>query len=179
MILSSVPRSYQSHLSTSPDGPLPFVDASNHRPLLYFSCLSSMARSISSYDEYRGRWMQDRFFDYSRLKQRCRNAYLQESVTKMLVVKGDVSVFDLTEEVEYTSKDAVACGSFRYGTLLPRHVMTVNIAGSDVWQGKWWDTVERVERIVAIKCLRHILVQAAKEKFIKVRAFRASYTKPC
>jgi len=116
MILSSVPRSYQSHISTPSDLPLPFVDASNHQPLLYFSCLSSMARSISSYDEYRGRWMQDRFFDYSRLKQRCRNSYLQESVTKMLVVKGDVSVFDLTEEVEYTSKDAVACGSFRYAS---------------------------------------------------------------
>ncbi|KAK0447350.1 uncharacterized protein EV420DRAFT_1751117 [Desarmillaria tabescens] len=88
MILSAAPRTNQSS------------------PKLYFSSLSSITRSISSYDEFRCRWIPELFADYSRLKQRCRQKFLQETVTKMLVVKGDVAVIDLTDDVTMIGKDA-------------------------------------------------------------------------
>lgn len=134
MILSAVPRMNQSSSS----------------PKLYFSSLSSITRSISSYDEFRCRWIPELFVDYSRLKQRCRQKFLQENVTKMLVVRGDVAVTDLTDDVTMIGKDAVACGAF-----------------SDVWKGKWWDRVERKERTVAVKFLRRVMVQDVKEKLLK------------
>ncbi|PBK98498.1 kinase-like protein [Armillaria gallica] len=134
MILSAVPRMNQSSSSLK----------------LYFSSLSSIARSISSYDEFRCRWIPELFADYSRLKQRCRQKFLQQTVTKMLVVRGDVAVTDLTDDVTMIGKDAVACGAF-----------------SDVWKGKWWDRVERKERTVAIKFLRRVMVQNVKEKLLK------------
>ncbi|KAK0187235.1 kinase-like domain-containing protein [Armillaria mellea] len=134
MILSAIPRMTQS---SSP-------------PKLYFSSLSSIVRSISSYDEFRCRWIPELFADYSRLKQRCRQKFLQQTVTKMLVVKGDVAVTDLTDDVTMIGKDAVACGAF-----------------SDVWKGKWWDRVERKERTVAVKFLRRVMVQNVKEKLLK------------
>ncbi|KAF8882977.1 kinase-like domain-containing protein [Infundibulicybe gibba] len=52
---------------------------------LYFSNLRAIALAVSSYDEFR--WTQEHQ-DYSRLKQRCRQKFLQETVTKTLVVKG-------------------------------------------------------------------------------------------
>ncbi|EDR02164.1 uncharacterized protein LACBIDRAFT_309834 [Laccaria bicolor S238N-H82] len=58
---------------------------------LYFS-LRTVAFSISSYAEFR--WIQEHQ-DYSRLKQRCRQKFLQETVTKILVVKGSVILTDL------------------------------------------------------------------------------------
>ncbi|KAK0234605.1 kinase-like domain-containing protein [Armillaria nabsnona] len=134
MILSAVSRTNQSSSS----------------PKLYFSSLSSIVRSISSYDEFRCRWIPELFADYSRLKQRCRQKFLQQTVTKMLVVRGDVVVTDLTDDVTMVGKDAVACGAF-----------------SDVWKGKWWDRVERKERTVAIKFLRRVMVQNVKEKLLK------------
>ncbi|KAK0473649.1 kinase-like domain-containing protein, partial [Armillaria novae-zelandiae] len=134
MILSTVPR--MSQLSSSQK--------------LYFSSLSSIVRSISSYDEFRCRWIPELFADYSRLKQRCRQKFQQQTVTKMLVVKGDVAVTDLTDDVTMIGKDAVACGAF-----------------SDVWKGKWWDRVERKERTVAVKFLRRVMVQNVKEKLLK------------
>ncbi|KAK0200334.1 kinase-like domain-containing protein [Desarmillaria ectypa] len=134
MILSAVPR--MNHLSSSPK--------------LYFSSLSSVVRSISSYDEFRCRWIPELFVDYIPLKQRCRQKFLQETVTKMLVVKGDVAVTDLTDDVTMIGKDAVACSAF-----------------SDVWKGKWWDRVERKERAVAVKFLRRVMVQNVKEKLLK------------
>ncbi|KAK0440640.1 kinase-like domain-containing protein [Armillaria borealis] len=76
--------------------------------------------------------------------------FLQQTVTKMLVVKGDVAVTDLTDDVMMIGKDAVACGAF-----------------SDVWKGKWWDRVERKERAVAVKFLRRVMVQNVKEKLLK------------
>ncbi|KAK0218723.1 kinase-like domain-containing protein [Armillaria fumosa] len=135
MILSAVSR--MNHWSSS-------------SPKLYFSSLSSIVRSISSYDEFRCRWIPELFADYSRLKQRCRQKFLQQTVTRMLVVKDDVAVSDLTDDVTMIGKDAVACGAF-----------------SDVWKGKWWDQVERKERTVAVKFLRRVMVQNVKEKLLK------------
>ncbi|ESK95443.1 hypothetical protein Moror_997 [Moniliophthora roreri MCA 2997] len=118
-------------------------------PRIYFRCLSSISRSISSYDLFRVRWMVDTFVDYTRLKQRCRQKYLTLRVTKMLTVK-DVKVLDLTDEVEMVGKDPVGFGAF-----------------SDVWMGKWYDKVEGRERVVAIKYLRQVMVQNVREKFLK------------
>jgi hypothetical protein len=67
-------------------------------PKLFFSSLNAMVRSLSSYDEFRCRWIPDQFIDYSRLKQRCRQLFLMESVTKTLVVREETLV-DLTDEV--------------------------------------------------------------------------------
>ncbi|KAK0234607.1 kinase-like domain-containing protein [Armillaria nabsnona] len=134
MILSAVPRMNQSSSS----------------PKLYFSSLSSITRSISSYDEFRCRWIPELFADYSRLTQRCRQMFLQETVTKTLMVKGDIAVTDLTDDMVLIGKDAVGGGAF-----------------SDVWKGKWWDLVEGKERAVAVKFLRPVMVQNKKEKLLK------------
>ncbi|TFK38492.1 kinase-like domain-containing protein [Crucibulum laeve] len=114
---------------------------------LYFANLRTVALSIASYDEFR--WIQEHQ-DYSRLKQRCRQKFLQETVTKTLVVKGSLQLTDLTDEVERVGGAAVAHGSF-----------------SDVWKGIWNDPVERRPRVVALKFLRQIMVQNVREKFLK------------
>lgn len=95
---------------------------------LYFSALRSVAQSVSSYDEFR--WIPEHL-DYSRLKQRCRQKFLQETVTKTLIIKGSVIITDLTDEVVRVGKLAVAHGSF-----------------SDVWKGVWNDPVEKKQRLV-------------------------------
>jgi uncharacterized membrane protein len=97
---------------------------------LYFQSLRTVALSISSYDEFR--WIQEHQ-DYSRLKQRCRQKFLQETVTKTLVVKGSLILTDLTEEVVIMGDSPVAHGSF-----------------SDVWKGVWEDPIERRPRTVSI-----------------------------
>ncbi|KAF9018352.1 kinase-like protein [Hymenopellis radicata] len=125
--------------------PMPTSDGAK----LYFSSLISITRSISSYEEFRCRDL-IQFIDYSRLKQRCRQKYLQATVTKMLIVKGDIAVFDLTDDVEFTGGDPVAFGAF-----------------SDVWKGRWYDRMERKERVVAIKFLRQAMVQSAKAKLLR------------
>ncbi|KAK0218725.1 kinase-like domain-containing protein [Armillaria fumosa] len=132
MILSAVPRMNQSPSS----------------PKLYFASLSSIVRSISSYGGFRCRWIPELFADYSRLKQRCRQMFLQETVTKTLMVKGDIAVADLTDDMVLIGKHAVGGGAF-----------------SDVWKGKWWDRVEGEERAVAVKFLRPVIV---KEKLLKM-----------
>ncbi|KAK0429749.1 kinase-like domain-containing protein, partial [Armillaria borealis] len=133
MILSAVPRMNQSSSS----------------PKLYFSSLSSITRSISSYDEFRCKWIPELFVDYSRLKQRCRQMFLQETVTKTLVVKGDIAVTDLTDDIALIGKHAVGGGAF-----------------SDVWKGKWCDQVEGKECAIAVKFLRSVMAQN-KEKLLK------------
>lgn len=95
---------------------------------LYFSALRSVALSVSSYDEFR--WIQEHQ-DYSRLKQRCRQKFLQETVTKTLVIKGSVILTDLTDEVVRVGTSAVSHGSF-----------------SDVWKAVWNDPVEKRTRSV-------------------------------
>ncbi|KAK0187230.1 kinase-like domain-containing protein [Armillaria mellea] len=131
MVLSAVPRMNQSSSS----------------PKLCFSSFSSTTHSISSYDEFRCRWIPELFADYSRLKQRCRQMFLQETLTKTLMVKGDIAVTDLTDDMVLIGKDAAGGGAF-----------------SDVWKGKWWDRVEGKERAVAVKYLRPVIV---KEKLLK------------
>lgn len=69
-------------------------------PKLFFSSLSSIVRSISSYDEFRCRSMPDNFIDYSRLKQRCRQKFGIEGVKKMWTLKQDIVLDDLTGEVK-------------------------------------------------------------------------------
>ncbi|KDR73031.1 hypothetical protein GALMADRAFT_73323 [Galerina marginata CBS 339.88] len=114
---------------------------------LYFQSLRTVALSISSYDEFR--WIQEHQ-DYSRLKQRCRQKFLQETVTKTLVVKGSLILTDLTDEVVIMGDSAVAHGSF-----------------SDVWKGTWEDPIEKRPRMVALKFLRQIMVQNVREKLLK------------
>ncbi|KAF9466812.1 kinase-like domain-containing protein [Collybia nuda] len=114
--------------------------------LLYFSALRSVALSVSSYDEFR--WIQEHQ-DYSRLKQRCRQKFLQETVTKTLVVKGSVILTDLTDEITTVGDSAVSHGSF-----------------SDVWKGVWNDPVEKRQRNVALKVLRQIMVKNVREKLM-------------
>jgi hypothetical protein len=97
---------------------------------LYFSALRSVAQSVSSYDEFR--WIPEHL-DYSRLRQRCRQKFLQETVTKTLVVKGSIIITDLTDEVVRIGKSAVAHGSF-----------------SDVWKGVWNNAAESKQQAVKL-----------------------------
>ncbi|KAK7460514.1 hypothetical protein VKT23_009234 [Stygiomarasmius scandens] len=120
-------------------------------PKLYFHSLSSIAKSISSYDEFRCRWIADKFIDYSRLKQRCRQKFCMEQVMKMLPIKQDMVVIDLSEEVKLVGREPVAYGAF-----------------SDVWKGQWFDRVERKERGVAVKYLRQVMVRKVnRERLVK------------
>ncbi|GLB42900.1 putative protein tyrosine kinase [Lyophyllum shimeji] len=114
---------------------------------LYFSSLRPVALSVSSYDEFR--WIQEHQ-DYSRLKQRCRQKFLQETVTKTLVIKGSVILTDLTDHLVRIGTCAVGHGAF-----------------SDVWKAVWNDPVEKRPRTVALKVLRQIMVKNVKEKLMK------------
>ncbi|KAJ4487787.1 kinase-like domain-containing protein [Lentinula aciculospora] len=117
---------------------------------IFFSSLSSIVRSISSYDEFRCRWMSDNFIDYSRLKQRCRQKFGMEGVKKMWTLRQNIVLSDLSDEVNVIGQHPVAFGAF-----------------SDVWMGKWYDTVESKQRVVAIKYLRQVMVQNVREKLVK------------
>ncbi|KAE9409499.1 kinase-like protein [Gymnopus androsaceus JB14] len=119
-------------------------------PKLFFSSLSSIVRSISSYDAFHYRWMPDQYINYSRLKQRCRQKFGLEGMKKMWTLRRNIVLSDLTGEVEVIGEHAVAFGAF-----------------SDVWTGKWFDTVERKTRVVAIKYLRQVMVQGLREKLLK------------
>ncbi|KAJ3800059.1 kinase-like domain-containing protein [Lentinula aff. detonsa] len=119
-------------------------------PKLFFSSLPSIVRSISSYDEFRCRWMSDNFIDYSRLKQRCRQKFGMEGLKKMWTLNRNVVLSDLTDEVEVIGQHPVAFGAF-----------------SDVWMGRWYDSVESKHRVVAIKYLRQVMVQNVREKLFK------------
>lgn len=85
---------------------------------IYFSNLLSVARTINLYEI--GSRGADEHSDYSRLKHRCQQKATQEEVTKTLVVKGSVSVTDLTDHVIRVGDSPVGYGSF-----------------SDVWKGIW------------------------------------------
>ncbi|KAG6865015.1 hypothetical protein C0991_005657 [Blastosporella zonata] len=112
---------------------------------LYFSALRPMALSVASYDEFR--WVQEHQ-DYSRLKQRCRQKYLQESVTKTLVIKGSLILTDLTDNITRIGTCPAGYGSF-----------------ADVWMAVWNDPIDKRSRHVALKVLRTVMV---KEKLMKV-----------
>ncbi|KAF9483626.1 kinase-like protein [Pholiota conissans] len=117
-----------------------------HHSFLYFVSLRPVALSISSYDEFR--WSEEHL-DYSRLKQRCRQKFLQETVVKTLVVKGTIKVVDLTDDVVIIGDSAVAHGAF-----------------SDVWMGSWEDPMDRKTKKVALKFLRQVMVHN-REKLLK------------
>ncbi|KAF9265231.1 kinase-like protein [Marasmius fiardii PR-910] len=119
-------------------------------PRIYFSSLLSITESISSYDEFRCRWIADTFVDYTRLKQRCRQKFDIDGLPKMLSIKGVLKIHDLTDEVEVISNTALCCGGF-----------------SDVWKGEWFDPVEKKKRTVAIKYLRQVMFQNAREEFLR------------
>jgi hypothetical protein len=95
---------------------------------LYFNSLRAITLTLSSYDEFR--WIQEHQ-DYSRLKQRCRQKFLQQGVTKTLVVKGTFALLDMTDEIKLIGDSPVGYGSF-----------------SDVWKGLWKDQVEKREKMV-------------------------------
>ncbi len=102
---------------------------------LYFSSLRSITRTLSCYDEFR--WIPEHQ-DYSRLKLRCRQKFLQQGVTKTLVVKGTIALVDLTGEIEFLGKSPMGFGSF-----------------SDVWKGVWKDDVEKCEKLVRYNKFEH------------------------
>ena len=95
---------------------------------LYFSSLRLTTLTLSAYNEFR--WIQEHQ-DYSRLKQRCRQKFLQTQVTKTLVIKGVITLLDLTDEVELIGDSPVGFGSF-----------------SDVWKGSWSDRIEQKKKLV-------------------------------
>ena len=84
---------------------------------LYFSSLTSLVQALANYDECR--WIPEHV-DYARLKQRARQKATLEQVTKTLLVKGNVLLVDLTDEVCKVGQDPVCHGGF-----------------SDVWKGIW------------------------------------------
>lgn len=88
-----------------------------HPDRLHFSSLTSVTQAIVHYDSFR--WVSEHL-DYSRLKQRARQKAILEKVTKTLVVKGNILLVDLTEEVEKVGDAPVCGGSF-----------------ADVWKGIW------------------------------------------
>ena len=88
---------------------------------LYFSSLTSLVQALANYDECR--WIPEHV-DYARLKQRARQKATLEKVTKTLLVKGNVLLVDLTDEVCKVGEHPVCHGGF-----------------SDVWKGIWTDTV--------------------------------------
>ncbi|KAM6499519.1 Protein kinase-like domain containing protein [Amanita muscaria] len=114
---------------------------------LYFSCLRLTTLTLSAYDEFR--WIQEHQ-DYSRLKQRCRQKFLQTQVTKTLVIKGAITLLDLTDEVELIGVSPVGFGSF-----------------SDVWKGSWSDRIEQKKKLVAVKYLRKVIFGDVREQLMK------------
>ncbi|GAW01303.1 protein [Lentinula edodes] len=62
----------------------------------------------------------------------------------------NIVLSDLTDEVDVIGQHPVAFGAF-----------------SDVWMGRWHDTVESKHRVVAIKYLRQVMVQNVREKLLK------------
>jgi hypothetical protein len=115
---------------------------------LYFSSLRATTLTLSAYDEFR--WIQEHQ-DYSRLKQRCRQKFLQAGVTKTLVIKGTIALFDMTDEVKLDGESPVGFGSF-----------------SDVWKGTWRDKVEQREKLVAVKYLRKVIFDSVRGQLMKV-----------
>lgn len=104
MILSAMPHTHTCYSIAAPSA----FDASYANgtprpgPKLYFSSLSSITKSLSSYEEFRCTWFAEQFIDYSRLKQRCRQKFSVEALTRTLPIKGEVMVFDLTNEVGFS-----------------------------------------------------------------------------
>jgi hypothetical protein len=100
---------------------------------LYFSSLTSLVQALANYDECR--WIPEHL-DYSRLKQRARQKATLQEVTKTLLIKGNVLLVDLTDEVRKVGQDPVCHGGF-----------------SDVWKGIWTNAMGQ-SKMVRIGRLR-------------------------
>jgi hypothetical protein len=118
---------------------------------LYFSSLSSMALSITSFERNR-EGSDTAASQYLSLRIRCRQKDLKESVTKTLVLKGTIPIPDLTDEVRRVGEAPIAFGGF-----------------ADVWRGVWRSPdPDEGEVGVAVKVLRQQMAQDVKDKFVKV-----------
>jgi hypothetical protein len=103
-----------------------------HPAQLHFSSLTSVTQAIAHYDSFR--WVSEHL-DYSRLKQRARQKAILEKVTKTLVVKGNILLVDLTDEVEKVGDAPVCGGSF-----------------ADVWKGVWTNAHNGTQRVRSFTC---------------------------
>jgi hypothetical protein len=123
----------------------------SHPQTLYFSSLSSMALSITSFERNREE-TDTAASQYLSLRIRCRQKDLKESVTKTLILKGTIAITDLTDEVRLVGESPIAFGGF-----------------ADVWKGMWRNPdAKEGEVSVAVKVLRQQMVQDIKYKFVKV-----------
>jgi len=121
---------------------------------LYFSSLTSLVQALANYDECR--WIPEHL-DYSRLKQRARQKALQEGVAKTLLVKGNVLLVDLTDEVRKVGQDPVCHGGF-----------------SDVWKGVWTSAVGQ-SRTVRLSVLWMAVVIAICAQRVRVDRWHSSF----
>ena len=118
---------------------------------LYFSSLSSMALSITAFEQNR-EGTDTAASQFLSLRIRCRQKDLKESVTKTLIIKGTIAITDLTDEVRMVGDSPIAFGGF-----------------ADVWRGVWRSLdPEEDEMSVAVKVLRQQMKQDVKDKFVKV-----------
>lgn len=101
---------------------------------LYFSSLPSLVQALANYDECR--WISEHV-DYARLKQRARQKATLEQVSKTLLIKGNVLLIDLTDEVSKVGQDPVCHGGF-----------------SDVWKGIWTNAVGQSKTVRVCRPLR-------------------------
>jgi hypothetical protein len=120
---------------------------SSNTRFLYFSSLTSIVTSITTSETC----LPVSDFDFSSLRARCRQKWLQESVTKTLVLKGSITVIDLSDEVTLVGESAIAFGSF-----------------ADIWKGTW-NKSSGESVAVALKVLRRVMVPDIKDKLLKVR----------
>ena len=118
---------------------------------LYFSSLSSMALSITSFERNR-EGTDTAASPYLSLRIRCRQKDLKESVTKTLILKGTIAITDLTDEVRLAGECPIAFGGF-----------------ADVWRGVWKSSdPDEGEVSVAVKVLRQQMMQDIKDELVKV-----------
>ena len=76
---------------------------------LYFSSLTSLVQALANCEECR--WVSEHV-DYVRLKQRARHKATLEKVTKTLLIKGNVLLVDLTDDVCKVGGHPVCHGGF-------------------------------------------------------------------
>ncbi|CAL1715900.1 unnamed protein product [Somion occarium] len=90
----------------------------------------------------------------SRLRTLCRKKHIREGLMKTLVLKGDMTVTDLTDDVKVCGEYPELHGSF-----------------ADIWKGEWNEKglmgVGGMKRIVALKVLRQHMKNNVKEKLLK------------
>jgi len=89
----------------------------------------------------------------SKLKTLCNEKHVRDGLMKNFTVKGNVSVMDLTEEVEVLGDSPEEHGSF-----------------ADIWKGEWQEKVAggmaTVKRTVALKVLRQCMGADLKGKLL-------------